>query len=224
MRKIYTNVLKKYNKPKLETTVLSNKDEVIDFKEPAEMVPSINQNNDMFVLNYISKLYNNNAIPRSTIQDIIENTSELVTNLLENINSQLQSKNVDISVLRNDSNYREPFKNFNTEYKRFCSLQKRLQFLIKPKSFHIGQILDNVNTTSGVEIKMKNCEGQIIPMVLQKFLELPNILNNILSYIANENNSNNISSIFNTSLWKSLISKYDTNKIILPLYIYFDEF
>ena len=53
---------------------------------------------------------------------------------------------------------------------------------------------------------------------------MPNVLNNILSYIANENNSNNISSIFNTSLWKSLISKYDKNKIILPLYIYFDEF
>lgn len=73
---------------------------------------------------------------------------------------------------------------------------------------------------------MKNCEGQIIPMriVLKKFLELPNVLNNILSYIANANSSNNISSIFNTSLWKSLTSKYDKNRIILPLYIYFDDF
>lgn len=45
-----------------------------------------------------------------------------------------------------------------------------------------------------------------------------------MSYIANENSSNNIYSIFNTSLWKSLTSKYDKNRIILPLYIYFDDF
>lgn len=137
------------------------------------VLPAYQNTNNMLVLNYISQLYNNNAIPRSVIQNIIENTSQLVTNLLDNVNSQSQPKNFNIPVLRNDPNYTESFKNFDTEFKRFCSLEK-LQFLIKPKLFHIGQILDNVNTTSGVQIKMKNCEDQIIPIriVLKKILRI----------------------------------------------------
>lgn len=135
-------MLKEDGKSKLESTILSNEDNVTDFKTPAEMVlPSWQNTNDMLVLNYISKLYNNNAIPRSSIQNIIENTSQLVTNLLDNVNSQSQQKNF-IPVLRNDSNYTEPFKNFDTEYKRFYNLEK-LQFLIKSKSVsywtNIGQ-------------------------------------------------------------------------------------
>ncbi|XP_071632320.1 uncharacterized protein [Temnothorax longispinosus] len=226
-----TNVSKKFDKSELESTSLCNEDNVADSKQSAEIcfspsVLSLHQNtNDMLVLHFISKLYNNNAIPRSAIQNIIEDTSQLFTNLFDKVNSELLQKNVNISTLKNDYSYAEPFKNFDTEYKRHRSLEK-LQFIIKPKSFHIGHILDNVNTTNGVQIKMKNCEGRIIPMriVLQKFLELPNVLSNILTYIKNENGSNNISSIFNTNLWKSLTSKYDKNKIILPLYIYFDDF
>lgn len=86
-----TNVLKKFDKPKLESIVLCYENNLTDFEKPAEMVlPSYQNTNDMFVLNYISKLYNNNAIPRSAIQNIIENTSQLVTNLLDNVNFQLQ--------------------------------------------------------------------------------------------------------------------------------------
>lgn len=222
------NVCKKCDKVNPETILLNENANNTHFEKPAEMVLSSywdKNNNDKFILKYISQLYNNNTIPRSAIKNIIENTSELLTNLIQNMKSQLQSENVDVSLSTSNSNYTEPFKNFNTEFKRFSYLEK-LEFLIKPKSFFIGQILDNVNTTSGVKIKMKNCEGQIIPIetVLKKFLELPNVLHSILSYIAKENSCNNISSIFNTSLWKFLTSKYDKNRIILPLYIFFDDF
>lgn len=60
--------------------------------------------------------------------------------------------------------------------------------------------------------------------ILSKFLELPGVLNAMLNYIQEEMlHEETLTSMFNGNLWRQ-ISKQCTHDILLPLFVYFDDY
>lgn len=201
-------------------------------REPNENSPKNVRNMiELQILKFTSRLYNNNTINRSIVQELLTNTSELVSGIFSNLLAKLNSSSISCS---NDIDYKELisilssdlFLSTNSEYKRFLLMEKH-DVLIKPKSFYIGNIFDNKSSSATSSIlNIKKCEGQIIPLriVLQKLLLIPNVLEHMLEYIRTEEaNSDHISSLFNSSLWRSIKTKFK-GKVILPLYMYYDDF
>ncbi|CAG9773464.1 unnamed protein product [Ceutorhynchus assimilis] len=181
----------------------------------------------MRCLLFVTKLYNNNTVNRSVIQDVIDNTSELLNSIFSKIKSQLNlpetsgSNCNELSILLS----KDLFETCNSEHKRFKILEE-LGYFIRPKSFFIGNMLNTTTTSNNTIVEHKPCEEQIIPLrkILKKVLEMPNILSRMLNFIAEEEiKEEEISSLFNSDWWKTVKQKY-SGKLVLPLYIYFDEF
>ncbi|XP_066597068.1 uncharacterized protein [Prorops nasuta] len=58
---------------------------------------------------------------------------------------------------------------------------------------------------------------------LTKFLELPNVFDQIFSELQNEHDSGLFKSILDGEIWKTIKNKF-TGKIVLPLLLFFDDF
>lgn len=188
---------------------------------------SIIKEAEMQCLLFITKLYSNNTINRSVIQDVIDSTSELISFIFSKIKSQLDLSEIS-SFYHGDLNTlltKDLFETCNSEHKRFKALEE-LGYFIKPNRFVTGNMLNKNTTLSGPTIEHKSCEGQIIPIrtVVQKVLEIPGILTDMLNFIAEEEMKvDEISSLFNSNWWKTVKHNY-REKLVLPIYVYFDDF
>ncbi|XP_071568106.1 uncharacterized protein [Temnothorax nylanderi] len=116
------------------------------------------------------------------------------------------------------------FKPFKSEYKTLQYLQGR-NCLFLPKLIPINSILSfsKVKKRSH-QSHLQHQKLSIIPLkvILQKFLELPNVYQKIISYIEKSKKSESLNSIFQTDFWKS-VEKNAGDKFILPLVLYFDD-
>jgi len=66
--------------------------------------------------------------------------------------------------------------------------------------------------------------GQYIPMryVLKNFLE-PDVFDAILANVENLNNSDKFTNIIQSPLWKKIKNSYFKDRLVLPLFIYYDD-
>ncbi|KAI4455641.1 hypothetical protein MML48_9g00001200 [Holotrichia oblita] len=129
----------------------------------------------------------------------------------------------DISQLNNYvTEFENLFMGVHSEYQRLNFLEKSDCF-IKPMQFTIGEQLSNVRM--GVN-KTKLHVGQVIPIhsVLKKFLELPNVLSEILTYTTNLKSESTIQNIVQTKFWNNKVKECKSNDIVFPLFLYFDEY
>jgi len=61
--------------------------------------------------------------------------------------------------------------------------------------------------------------------VLQKFFELPDSYESTISYIESlKENSDYFSNFIHSSLWKQKTASYKEDEIILPFFVYYDDF
>lgn len=182
-----------------------------------QIIDNTSKTVEMQCLTFISKLYEKSTINRSVIQEVIDNVSELINTLFLCL-SKAEGNELKNIVSSN------PFDFLNSEHKRFKILED-LGYFIKSQSFLIGNRFDTSMNANGLAIIYKPCEGQIVPLrkVIQKFLEIPMCLEVMLNFIKNEESKNEISSIFNGQWWKK-VKGYYKDKLVLPLFIYFDDF
>lgn len=116
-----------------------------------------------------------------------------------------------------------PFSHLNTEYKRLQYFMDNGHFIL-PNEFEFGKQLKQIKTDSEIKCKWVKVTGQHIPLapVLKKFLELPDSLSSILSYVDSLNqNTSNICNFIQTIAWKQKISKFRPTDIVFPLYVFF---
>jgi len=118
------------------------------------------------------------------------------------------------------------FYNFNTEYKRE-SFFKNMKYFIKPSQIIIGASPDESRRQNkSLTIKNRTCCYVPIQEQLQQFFKLPNVLQQILDYQEDLeiNNTESYKNMVQGSLWNSIKTITTSNKIILPLILYFDDF
>lgn len=199
-------------------------------------LPSINEINihdeqkriEKTLFEFIAKLYGNTSITNVTVNEVVlafENVLSGITDSTKNILKckvplqfhQLIDESFDLSIT----------EKFKTEYRRLQYF-KRNGCFISPIKFFIGKIHDNKKTKSNTIWTEKTCYGYYVPMrtVLEKFMELPNVYDDINNFMRDEISSydkNIYSSVFHGSCWQKISTAFD-NKFVVPLFLYFDDF
>ncbi|XP_046740534.1 uncharacterized protein LOC124407968 [Diprion similis] len=135
-----------------------------------------------------AKLYANNTINRSVVQDIIASVDELFSSsCIELIRRKYNS--IHSSTKNNDVNdmldiLSNAFNNLKTEYQRMKFFDS-CSTLIKPIPFVVGTSMELKTINRSKDLGIVDLTGQLIPMgeILTKFLELPNVFNYIVSHI-----------------------------------------
>ncbi|KAE8741237.1 hypothetical protein FOCC_FOCC013223 [Frankliniella occidentalis] len=174
-------------------------------------------------LKFIAEFYANVDLSRSVVQNIIDKTSDiisenisaaskLVLNLLKDcdVSNEVQSK-----VTKVFSALSKPFEGLETEHSRFVSLSKKGVFHY-PESFVCGR--------NGREV----LTGQFISMklTLKRFLELPGVLPAVQKYVnslQHEMVMGVISNFIQGEYWQKKCSEDFVGKFVLPLFFHFDE-
>ncbi|KAI4454099.1 hypothetical protein MML48_scaffold00000237 [Holotrichia oblita] len=151
-----------------------------------------------------------NTMPIVFEEDGVEINSEgdrTVTEELEEIVDELENNN-------------ERYESIN--YKSTTWKKKNLLLNDDVLEFK-GEQLSNVRM--GVN-KTKLHVGQVIPIhsVLKKFLELPHVLSEILTYTTNLKSESTIQNIVQTKFWNNKVKECKSNDIVFPLFLYFDEY
>lgn len=182
---------------------------------------------------FISKMYSKSSLPRNIVQIVIEDVKELFNYIISSIEAILHEKN---EMVNEYNEVRDLFKEIKNIFELLGTEHKRLKFLednkcyIKPNALSVGEkpILKKINKSSEANMVIQKAEGQIIELnkVLKQFLELPNVFDNIVSYMQNEESlcdENIRTTILQGTLWKEVKLKFP-NKIIIPLYLFCDDF
>ena len=127
---------------------------------------------------------------------------------------------------------RNPFEsvNLDSEYKLKNYFVKNKSF-IEPQSITVGEREDYKKAkgkNDGPPVQKKiPVQIEFVPLreILKKFFEIPNVFKNTMDYIASiEKNEIIITNFVQGNFWRNLKSTFDPTKIILPLFVYNDDY
>lgn len=121
----------------------------------------------------------------------------------------------------------EIFNKLKSDYLRMKFFENS-DTLFRSESFYIGsqRALDNISKPGAPGIKLNPDLGQkcSLELKLKKFLELPNVYNDISNYIIEETSRQTvITSVIQGRLWKNIQNSFQ-GKVIFPLLLFYDDF
>lgn len=202
---------------------------------------SFQKNLTKSALLYVAHLYAQPAIPRSLVQTIIDGHKKLISSdflsaLQLKVKNLLQMTPCDASVVNEVMAMFDAisnmFQNLDTEALRLQAFKSTGAY-IAPKPFNINptsnelEVVNEQEIFDDVVIQPDMLTGHFVPLdiVLKGFLEIPNVLDQILSYMKYLSTENTVmENVTQGHLWKSVILPKFKDKIVLPLNVYFDEF
>ncbi|KAJ8673109.1 hypothetical protein QAD02_004370 [Eretmocerus hayati] len=182
---------------------------------------------------FVSKLFMYPNIPRKTVTKVINDSSNLLDQLLDRISHEIvqvsKTDNLDpntISVVRNlIETYKNPLETFNTDNKCLKYFAKSDTF-VPPGSYIIGERHDYRKKDGEMSLAHVPVCVQFIPLrkVLKKFLELPGLFERLTEYLQELlNDKFFISNVVQGSIWESYFS-ISSCLLVMPLLIYFDDY
>lgn len=177
-----------------------------------------------------SKWYSNSIIPRKIIQVLFNDIRQFNNSFL----SLLKDKMLEVKY---DSNHTKdillmfdqlsnPFSSISSEHLRFKTFDE-IGILIRPRLVDIGCRLNDKMKAGRVIFEPKVFQMSFVPLrhVLKTILQDCNLFEVIIKFMNHlESNSNKcVSNFVQCKLWKSKLEK-NSQKILLPLFLYFDDF
>ena len=183
----------------------------------------------------VAKLYSKPGIPRNMIDVMITDIrafvdSGFMTLLQDYVSYLLTLGEVDAAqraVLTNMfQELRNPFQHLSTEHLR-TKYFELLGDYIAPCEYTIFSRRERINTPDGPKLRNYDVTGQYIPLsqVFKRFLEIPNALEDILSYMEKVYNDDNLLSNFiQGSVWQRKLAQFKPGDIVLPLMVSYDDF
>jgi len=185
-------------------------------------------------ISMICKWYSDTVIPRNKIDVLINDVQDFIDLIVSVFSSKINiciekcidtNVNGELSVILNDMKIlSDPFVNMKTEYMRFETLEE-LGVLIHPKEIVIGHRLGDKLVNGRVSVEPTDVKICLIPLrdILKKNLEHSNLLDVILKYTENMKSSKLIYNFMQSQLWQEKCS-INSNKLIFPLFLYYDDF
>uniref|UniRef100_A0A1Y1NC62 C2H2-type domain-containing protein n=1 Tax=Photinus pyralis TaxID=7054 RepID=A0A1Y1NC62_PHOPY len=173
---------------------------------------------------FLCQIYNVNTFNRKDVDNIMNMVSNLLLKPLDmlkkfcvNLDSLSERDKFEFKKYFNE--FENMFSNFESDYLRLKYLEQAGSF-VPPTQLIIGQHLEKSDPIA------KNYTAQFISLkaILQKFFALDNVLDDTLTYISSLEKKSGVSNIIQTKFWKDKISCYDAHDIVLPLFLYYDDF
>jgi len=182
---------------------------------------------------FVAKLYDKSSIPRNHIQSIIEDSRSFLTSghisvLKENILFELNALNSDNQTIQNITSMFETIENsFNhlrNEYQRMEYLKSCGNYIV-PVQYFIGKKRVHKSTGTFIVRRVKDVCGSFIPLrqTLKKFFELPDAFTATIDYINSLKDSDIITNFVQSKLWCEKIKSFGNDSIVLPLFLYYDD-
>lgn len=171
----------------------------------------------------------NSTIPRAFIIKIVSLFKFFVVNVILHdlkidVLEALDHANPRFKIEESFDQCAKVFDYVKTEKKILSHLRKR--GLIDHKLEKVGSCLVEKIVNNSTKLVMTEIYEAYVPLVdsLQQFLEIPHLFQNIINYMnqLRSDRSGIISNIIQTKNWRQKFG--DCGKIILPLFIHFDEF
>lgn len=230
--------------PQMQNITSTLSDIHVDVITPAQAVPgtlnipekSLTYNSNQEILNtslenLATWLYGHSELNRKTANDILVRITQHVTEPIGSILSKqvlpfaetsVKSCLDDISKL-----CKNPFNNM-TEHNILKYLKDKGHF-VYPRTFVIDDSINIGQRNSTVRLIPKQRTGFILPLAkaLKQFFEKPGVLKVVTDYMQELilDTSSSISNIIQSDYWKEKIRENLGSKdVIIPLYIYFDDF
>lgn len=185
---------------------------------------------------FVCKYYSKPSFPRNIVQDIINDTDDFLNNgsamhlLKDKVMDALNTSQAEPCVIEEISSMfaliQNPFHHLRTEHLRLKHFTSSGCYVV-PENFILGRRLLPIRTKKGVLYKWRPVYAVHIPLggVLKNFLELPNMLQNILEYVdILMKDEENLCNFIQGNLWKMKRRKFKSSDIVLPLHVYFDDF
>ncbi|XP_011699565.1 PREDICTED: uncharacterized protein LOC105456901, partial [Wasmannia auropunctata] len=186
------------------------------------------------VLAYIAKLYANHQLPRNHIQNILDDSRDLMQQMILAIEPIMKdilinngvNQNTIVSIKSCFEQLLEPFSELSSECRRFKAFSETGCF-INSVDHTVGQRTDEKLHNGNIVKEIVPVFAKFIPMrvVLQKIFNLPHVFSSVNSYVNTLLQENNIIENFvQGDLWRNKIKFHFQNKIVFPLFIYYDDF
>lgn len=198
-----------------------------------EFLKKIEESLNQSVIDFVTKLYSNLSMSRSTIQFVITCVRSFILagglqEILDAIENYgyIEDTIVDIKFVKDALNiFQHSFDNYNTEYKRTTFFQRSEKY-VQPKQYKIG-ITNGVsrrNCSTSLVLKPLTCAYISLSQNLKLFLELPNVLTKILTYQEKLSNTKSdiMCNVIQGNLWINL-KEHFIEPYTLPLLVYFDD-
>ncbi|XP_031358295.1 uncharacterized protein LOC116182914 isoform X1 [Photinus pyralis] len=179
---------------------------------------------------FVTDLYGNTTLTRKHVQCVIDKVETLFEKPLRIFETYLSNVISEYNISEKDSKclnkflheFQNTFQSLATEHKRFAFLEKS-ELFIPPEAYTVGQRYDRFKNNIATPQIYK---AQHIPIhkVLKHFILLPNVLLEVLQYLEELNSELVISNIVQTEFWKNKIKGFESRSLVLPLFVYFDEY
>lgn len=171
---------------------------------------------DTIIFNFLTKLHAEPSLSRKTINEIFNNVKkEIVDPILNYITDESTKDAVNDAFRKYDSFYK--FKKNLNEQGKFHDSDQRIV------SNKIGLTFKNgIPTYDKITEKITLMP---IQQQIQNFFELPNVLTRTIDLIKKfENEEDKISNFVQGNTWKIIKKSYQENDIVIPLFLYHDDF
>lgn len=166
---------------------------------------------------FITKLYANNLLPRSLIQEIIQNVTTLLNaGHIEIVKKMILSRLIElggsryidsIDTLFND--IQKPFLEFATDYKRLKNISISNGF-ISAKDKIIGHKFSRKNKDNNVELETVAIYEKFVSLrkILSNIFSSANFYENMIEYCKKlQNNNTVITNFIQSNSWKNTVSE-----------------
>ncbi|XP_039312881.1 uncharacterized protein LOC120359458 isoform X1 [Solenopsis invicta] len=173
-----------------------------------------------FALCLVTQLYAYGSLNRKVIHKIIiDICTTYINNCLDFLKCKFQNTELHdmLDVMKNGFNI------FRTEHLTLKFLSK-INCFFPPKKVIIRSFLKYGKLKSKTCFVIRKRTLSIIPikLVLKKFLEMPMVFSAIMKFVDKCNRSLVINSVIKGDFWKKIVAS-QTDKIIFPLVLYFDD-
>ncbi|XP_018577570.2 uncharacterized protein LOC108915902 isoform X2 [Anoplophora glabripennis] len=181
------------------------------------------------IIVFMCGIYSENTFSRKDVQKIMNLINELLSEPLDIFNKFIDHVYNESNIPAEDvfemnrffQELKILFEDFGTEHLRFKILE-RADLFIKPVEFTVGEYIETKNNVPVV--KKYTAHFISLSQVLRNFFSIPGILFETMTYLEQLQNLDNVYNIIQTNFWREKISDFKKTDIVLPLFIYYDDY
>lgn len=183
---------------------------------------------------FFGKLYAAPNLPRIRVQEMFNDTKDLLEEVISTVKSTFDNtlRNVlvpeenNTSIDNNLDKIIKTFDLFSTEYKLFKLLNDTGCFMTAENQT-IGDTMDDKFVDGRMSKEKAAVKSKFVPQreVLQAFFSLPRVLEIVLNYMKSLSEETEVLRNFiQGRLWREKVQRYFVGKIIIPIFLHFDDF
>lgn len=191
------------------------------------IMKSIQETLQNSALTFICKLHSYKNLSRKCVTDIQSDVNNyIISSISEGMKKILDfPEDVRVNFKTFVDIIQSPFKDFSTEHSLLKILQEK-ELISLPTHFLIHNEVDSITKQSQGVLGEKKETGVLMPIKFQikQFFELPNVLSFTIENIKNLENNLNIQNFINGELWQNKKLSYEKNDLIIPYFIFIDDF